>query len=48
MVHTAFGGLVKQLVSTGGTAAAGESTVTELESLLKTRSWLPLPFETTV
>jgi hypothetical protein len=35
IVHTLFGALL-QLVSTGGTAMAGESTVIEFESLLKT------------
>src|SRR5579863_6282219 len=42
------GGLCRQLVSTIGNAFPGASTVTLSESLLKTRSWLPPPFETTV
>src|ERR1700752_4103187 len=43
-----LGGLDKQLVSTGGTAALGESTVTELEPLLKTTSCVPPEFAMTV
>src|SRR5450432_1428978 len=49
IVHTlAFVGVVMQLVSTGGTALPGLSTVTASESLLNTRSCVPAAFETTV
>ncbi len=48
-VHTAGLRLgARQLVSTGGFAAAGESTVIASESLLKTRSCVPVLFDTTV
>jgi len=43
-----FGGTVRQVVSTGGTAAAGNRTVTESESMLNTNNSVPSAFETTV
>src|SRR5215472_11516907 len=41
-------GAVLQLVSTGGEAALGDSTVTPSDPLLKTSNWLPVEFETTI
>ena len=48
---TGFGGVgpvVRQVVSTGGTAAAGNKTVTKSESELKTSNCVPVEFGTTV
>src|SRR5215475_15667965 len=48
---TGFGGVgpvVRQVVSTGGVAAAGNKTVTESESELKTSNWVPVALATTV
>src|ERR1035438_9252385 len=48
MVQTGFTLPDKQLRSTGGTALLGLSTVIASESLLKTRSWVPLELAITV
>jgi len=48
---TGFGGVgtvVRQVVSTGGTAAPGNKTVTKSESELKTSNCVPVEFDTTV